>query len=182
MVVSAISTFSGRYSYVVLDVEHEEIKKKLSSLGLIATGSKIVDKARLEEAQKEKELEESQKAASEQTKATTEEVQTPSITDKISEDNNLAYILRELGVHQTNDIEIDYRNAVNALRTLFMSETNMSELSHLRKLKFDLDKIMAGYGYSTTSIASSEMTGATAIAEMNKVLMLKGGNFSSSGK
>ena len=179
MVVSAISAFSSAYyTYTQIDVEHEEIKKKLRALGLGVTGSKTVDKSTLEYAQKAKELEETQKTASEQAQTT---VQT-SITDKISEDNELRYILTQLGVKPTDDLDADYRNAIKAFRAKFSTETDLAELSHLRKLKFDLDKIMAGDGYSTIALASSEMSGATALAEQNKVLMLKGGSFNSSGK
>ena len=181
MVVSAISAFSNVYStYTQIDVEHEEIKKKLRAMGLEVTGRKTVDKSTLEHAQKEKELEGAQKTASEQSQTTTQT--TPTLTDKISEDNELRYILNQLGVTPTEDLDKDYRNAIKAFQNLFRTETDMAELSHLRKMKFDLDKIVSAYGFSTIGIAASEMSGATALAEMNKVMMLKGGSFNSSGK
>ena len=180
MVVGAISAFSGRYSFLQIDVEHEEIKRKLYALGITPTGAKSVDKTKLETAQKEKELEETLKT-SEQTKST-EEAAFTSTLKPLNENSELISILQELGIIQTEDLEEDYRKAINVLRNRFMNESNMIELTRLRDLKTDLDRIASEYGYSTISIATSEMTGASALSEMNKVMMLQAGSVSTSGK
>lgn len=180
MVVSAISAFSGRYSFLQIDIEHEEIKKKLYALGVTPSGAKSVDKAKLEVAQKEKELEETQ-IIEQQTKST-EQVAFTTTLKPLDENSELISILQQLGITQTDDLEDDYRKAINVLRNRFMNETNMIELTRLRDLKSDLDRIASEYGYSTISIASSEMTGASALGEMNKVMMLQAGSFSTSGK
>ncbi len=169
---------SGYFGYARIDIEYEEIKKKLTALGLSASGNKAIDKAKLEQAQKEMELENAQKTASEQGK-TTDNV---SSTEEEEESDEFLYLLNEIYVSRTGDIEDDYRRAINELRERFMSETSQAELSHLRSIKDDLDRIMYGLGYSIISISASEMNGATAIGEMNKVMMLGAGSFSSSGK
>ena len=170
---------SGYFGYARIDIEYEEIKKKLTALGLSASGNKAIDKAKLEQAQKEMELENAQKTASEQGK-TTDKVS--SADEEEEESDEFLYLLNEIYVSRTGDIEDDYRRAINELRERFMSETSQAELSHLRSIKDDLDRIMYGLGYSIISISASEMNGAAAIGEMNKVMMLGAGSFSSSGK
>jgi len=180
MAINALTGLSSfYYSYAQIDVEHEEIKKKLRALGQIATGNKAIDRARLEQAKKEQELENAQKTASEQTK-TTENVS--STEEEAEEPDEFVALLSAIYVSKTGDIEDDYRSAINELRTRFMTETNQSELSYLRNIKDNLDRIMSSLGYSTTSIAASEMSGASALGEMNKVMMLSAGSFSTSGK
>ena len=181
MVISAISGFSSKYAYLQIDTEYDEIKRKLLSLGVTPTGTKSVDKIKLEGALKERELEEAQKA-SQQTKATSEEAEFSTSLKPLSENTELSTILQQLGITQTDNLENDYRNAINALRIRFMNESSMIELARLRDLKSDLDRIATEYGYSTTSISASEMTGASALSEMNKVMMLQAGSFSTSGK
>ena len=63
MAINAISgNYLGGISYTRIDSEHEEIKRLLLALGLEVTGQKSVDKARLSQAQLEKEIEATQKA------------------------------------------------------------------------------------------------------------------------
>lgn len=181
MVVSAISAFSGRYSFLQVDVEYEEIKRKLYALGVTPSGTKSVDKIRLEGAQREQELKETQQLEEEQSKVE-EEPAFSSTLKPLDENTELITILQNLGITQTDDLEDDYRKAINVLRNRFMNETSMIELSRLREMKSDLDRIASEYGYSTISIATSEMTGASALSEMNKVMMLQAGSFSTSGK
>ena len=179
MAVNSISSiYSGYYAYARVDAEHDEIKKKLAALGIDASGNKAIDKVKLEEAQKYQALESAQKTAAEQASKTGQGVSEPDET----QNEEFTYILNELYVTQTGNIEDDYRTAINALRERFMTETNQAELSHLRNLKDNLDKIMQGLGYSTVTIASSEMTGASAMSAMNKVMLVSAGGFSSSGK
>ncbi len=181
MVVSAILGFSGRYAFLQIDTEYDEIKRRLIALGVTPSGSKSVDKIKLEGAQRERALEESQKATSEQSKVS-EEAAFSTTLKPLEENTELSIILQRLGITQTDDLENDYRKAINALRNRFMNETSMIEIARLRDLKTDLDRIVTEYGYSTFSIASSEMTGASALGEMNKVMMPQSGSFSTSGK
>ena len=181
MVVNAISGFSSRYAFLQIDTEYDEIKKRLMSLGITPSGAKSVDKTRLEAAIKEQELEASQNVTTERIKSTNEAAFTTNLKP-LDENSELISILNQLGLPQTDDLKEDYRKAINVLRSRFINETNMIELTRLRDLKSDLDRIATEYGYSTISIATSEMTGATALAEMNKVMMLQAGSFSSSGK
>ena len=52
MAVNAISSiYSGYYSYTQIDVEYDEIKKKLAALGIESSGNKAIDKLKLEEAE-----------------------------------------------------------------------------------------------------------------------------------
>lgn len=179
MAINAINSLSARYSgYAQIDVEHEEIKKKLMALGQNVSGNKAIDKSRLEQAQKEQELENAQKTASEQSKSNT----AIASTEEETEPDEFISLLSQIYVSKTGDVEADYRSAINELRSRFLTETSSSELSFLRNIKDNLDRIMSQLGYSTTSIASSEMSGATALGEMNKVMMLSAGGFSSSGK
>lgn len=180
MAINAILGLSSNYySNVQVDVEYEEIKKKLIALGLTASGNKAIDKSKLEQAQKEQELENAQKTASEQSKTTANVSSTESEDE---ESDEFVSLLTRIHVSKTGDVEDDYRSAINELRSRFLTETSQSELSSLRNIKDNLDRIMAQLGYSTTSIAASEMSGATAISEMNKVMMLSAGSFSTSGK
>lgn len=181
MVVSAISGFSSRYSFLQIDTEYDEIKRRMLSLGITPSEAKSVDKSRLEYALKEKELEESQKVVSEQTKST-EEAAFTTYLKPIEQNSELISILHQLGLPQTDDLKEDYRKAINILRSRFMNESSMIEIARLRDLKTDLDRIASQYGYSTISIATSEMTGATTLGETNKVMMLQAGSFSASGK
>ena len=181
MVISAISGFSSRYAYLQIDTEYDEIKRKLLSLGVSPTGTKSVDKIKLEGALKERELEEAQKA-SQQVKSTSEDAAFSTTLKPLDKNTELSVILQQLGITQTDNLEDDYRKAVNILKTKFLNETSMIELSRLKDLKSDLDRIASEYGYSTISIAASEMIGASALGEMNKVMMLQAGSFSTSGK
>ena len=181
MVVSAISAFSSRYAFLQIDTEYDEIKRRLIALGVMPSGTKSVDKIKLEGAQREKALEEAQKTTAEQSKVS-EEAAFSTTLKPLDENSELISILQQLGITQTDDLEDDYRKAINVLRNRFMNESSMIELSRLRDLKSDLDRIASEYGYSTISIASSEMTGASALGEMNKVMMLQAGSFSTSGK
>lgn len=181
MVVSAISAFSSRYAFLQIDTEYDEIKRRLIALGVTPSGVKSVDKIKLEGAERERALEESQKVNSEQPKVSEEAAFTTTLKP-LEENTELSVILQQLGITQTDDLEDDYRKAINVLRSRFMNETSMMELTRLRDLKSDLDRIVTDYGYSTISIASSEMTGASALGEMNKVMMLQAGSFSTSGK
>ena len=182
MVVSAISAFSSRYAYLQIDAEHDEIKRRLLALGVTPTGSKSVDKIKLEGAERERELEATQKANANQSTKVEEEAAFSTTLIPLNKNTELSIILQQLGITQTDNLEDDYRKAINALRTRFMNEKSMIELTMLRDLKSDLDRIVTDYGYSTISIASSEMTGASALGEMNKVMMLQAGSFSTSGK
>ncbi len=180
MAVNAISSiYSGYYSYTQIDVEYDEIKKKLAALGIESSGNKAIDKLKLEEAEKTQELEKAQKTATEQATKTGQGV---SETDEETQNEEFTTILNELYVNQTGNIEDDYRSAINALRERFLAETNQAELSYLRNLKDNLDKIMQGLGYSTIAIDSAEMTGASAMSALNKVMLVNAGGFSSSGK
>ena len=181
MVVSAISAFSSRYAFLQIDTEYDEIKRLLLSLGITPSGAKSVDKMKLEATLREKELEASQSVNSRQIKSTEEAAFTTNLKP-LDENSELISILNQLGLPQTDDLKEDYRKAINVLRSRFMNESNMIELARLRDLKSDLDRIASEYGYSTISIATSEMTGAMALGEMNKVMMLQAGSFSASGK
>ncbi len=182
MSINAILGLSAGFSSGALqvDTEYEEIKKKLVALGLSASGNKAIDKAKLEQAQRERELENAQKTASEQSKSTNN-VSTTTATEE-NEPDEFVSLLTQIHVTKTGDVENDYRSAINELRSRFLEETSPAELSQLRSVKDSLDRIMASLGYSTTSIAASEMSGASAMAEMNKVMMLSAGSFSSSRK
>ena len=180
MAVNALLGIPSGYSgYAQIDTEHEEIKKKLIALGQNVSGNKSIDKSRLEQAQKAQELENAQKMASEQFKTT---ANISSTEEAEEEPDEFVSLLTQINVSKTGDVENDYRSAINELRSRFMSETSSAELSSLRNIKDNLDRIMAQLGYSTISIATSEMSGATALGEMNKVMMLSAGSFASSGK
>lgn len=182
MSINAINGLSSGYAGASqVDTEYEEIKKKLMALGVTPSGNKTVDKVKLEQAQRESELENAQKTASEQAKPTNNVSMTEEPAEEEESDEFVSY-LTQINVSQTGDVENDYRNAINELRSRFLAETDPSELSQLRTVKDGLDRIMASLGYSTISIAASEMSGATAKGEQNKVMMLNPGGFSTSGK
>lgn len=182
MVVNAISAFSGGYSYLQIDTEYDEIKRRLMALGVTPSGRKSVDKIKLEGAEKERALEATQRTTTEQVKSTADEAAFTSTLKPLNEHTELISILQQLGIAPTDDLKEDYRKAINVLRSRFMNESSMIELTRLKDLKSDLDRIASEYGYSVISIASSEMTGASALGEMNKVMMLQAGSFSTSGK
>ena len=164
MSVNAISALTSAYTVYAIDYEHEEIKRRLASLGIKSSGSKAVDKTRLETAQKEQEIEMAKKTSQAAKHAEAEK--------KAEETDGFINILRELHVSVTGDTEKDYKNAVNMIKLLLRTETRESHIDRLDTLKQNLDKIMANLGYATTSIPASEMKGATAVGELNKVMMV----------
>lgn len=177
MAINAISdNYLGGISYTRIDSEHEEIKRLLLALGLEVTGQKSVDKARLSQAQLEKEIEATQKATEDEKSKAKEKTGEEEISTEFG------VILKYLNIRETENVQTDYRNAINELRTRFLTETDQAELTYLRNLKLKLDVIMQGLGYSTQVIGASEMTGASALGEMNKVMMLSGTGLNASGK
>lgn len=181
MAINAISgLFGSSYSTKQIDTEYEEIKKQLMAMGLEPSGSKTADKVKLNQAIKEKELEEAQKANSSSTISNAAQTEETEETDELTE--TYKNILTELGVTQTDDVEYDYDQAIKQIESKLKEAADPYEQSRLLSLKSRLDYEVNSMGYSVQSLSSSAMTGATAMGEMNKQMLVSSGSFNSSGK
>lgn len=180
MAINAVTGIFGSSYIQPVDLEYEEIKKQLIAMGLQPSGSKNTDKAKLREAIMEKELEASQKAnGSTSTTASTQTTQ-PEETDKITQ--KYKDVLIELGITQTDDVKFDYDQAVKKIEYRLRTTTDEYERRHLLQLKSDIDYEVNAMGYSIQTLSSSAMTGATAMGDMNKQMLVSSGSFNSSGK
>ncbi len=176
MAISAIMSYTTAYPQV--DLEYEEIKKKLYALGLIPSGSKSADKTKLIGAEKERELEKAQ-AASQSQKANS-----ASGTNGASQaqQEEFSQILTYLGIIASDKPDYDYKQAVKKIDSYIQNATDPSERKYYLTMKRSLDTAIMAMGYTTQALSAGNMTGATALGDMNKQMLVSSGGFSSSGK
>ncbi len=146
-------------------------------MGLEVSNNKAIDKATLKTAQSEQALglnKTDETSSSQQPAPTTEEKTEPTQTYK--------NVLTTLGITQTDDIEHDYDQAVKALEYKLRNATDASDKQVLLQLKSTLDYEVNLMGFSVQNLSSTAMTGATAMGNLNKQMLVMAGGFSASGK
>ena len=165
MSINAITAFSFSSSFNRIDFEHEEIKKQLMSLGKTPSGSKTVDKAMLDVALKEMELEKT-------TNLTSQKVTENNTGEENKYSNDFIYILNTLGITKTGDAQKDYKEAILAIKSKMMEEIGTADRSYYRRLKDSLDNIAFGLNISLETVSSSVMLGADVVSDKNKQMAL----------
>ncbi len=165
MSINAIAAGNSYYSSSI-DAEYELIKQRLKALGLAPSGNKAADKLLLQKTEKPQQSSSTSSSLNNIMPTGAEKSQgQPPLPPGWKE------LMAQLGITSSGDVEIDYKKAVLVIAEKLSATSDEAEKSKYKNIQTKIERVRNEF-IKSKLMSPNEMTGATALSDMNRALLV----------